>query len=484
MRHECAERAQAEGPALIVTYGNTTRKRRPLDKEVLVFGRGAGCDVPLISPQVASVHCVLVRLRDGWHLRDSSGHLGTRVNGQAVHDAWLCDGDHLQIGPFTFRLALPQAAADTAPADIEGAAAGGERDRLQASRRNLVRLARAYRERLLRLMARQPRPAAGENSELLAERDDLEAQWRRLEEAQQEVDNRRQALSREEGALKERARKLEQDLLQRQQEAEKLIEQAWADFRKRCAEAPPAPVPARAAPAAPAAPVAAVASDNGEAGRQLERRRAELDHYAAHLRRWEQALHSTPDAGAPPDDVVLTALEEDLAKTQTILRERDDQVQLLRKELANQAERSMSRHQVVVEQVGALQQRLKDREGEIERLSVLLDEQRVPEHLEHSGGYERELAQFRQELEQRRQQLEQDALQVRTRQTEILELARETELELSRERATLSRERAQLNRMREELRIEEDRLRRKTNLPGNQKLKDLMQEAQTNGREE
>jgi pSer/pThr/pTyr-binding forkhead associated (FHA) protein len=490
MRHDCAERAKAEGPALIVTYGNTTRKRRPLDKEVLIFGRAPGCDVPLISPQVASVHCTLVRLREGWHLRDTSGHLGTRVNGQAVHDAWLCDGDHLQIGPFTFRLALPQTAADTAPAGIEGAAAIGERDRLQASRRNLVRLARAYRERLLRLQARQPRPAPGENSELRAERDDLEEQWRRLEEALQEVDNRRQALGREEGALKERARKQEQELLQRQQEAEKKLEQAqnkvqetekqiekaWADFRKRCASTPPAPAPAPA-------PVAVLAKDDSEAIRRLEKRRAELDHYAAHLRRQEQALRDTASA-VRPSQSVATGLEADLAKARDNLQERDDQLQLLRKELAIQAERSMSRHQVVVEQVGALQQRLKEREDEIERLSVMLDEKRTPEHLEHSGGYERELAQFRQELEERRQQLEQDALQVRTRQTEIMELARETELDMSRERAVLARERAQLTRMREELRIEEERLRRRTGPPAHQKLKDLVQGAQTNGHEE
>src|SRR5947207_1751251 len=57
-------------PSLIVTYGNTTRKVRPLDREVLVLGRAGICDVNLVSPEIANIHCVIVHVQKGWRVRD------------------------------------------------------------------------------------------------------------------------------------------------------------------------------------------------------------------------------------------------------------------------------------------------------------------------------------------------------------------------------------------------------------------------------
>src|SRR5437762_4913208 len=73
MRKKVEETIQPWQPALIVTYGNTTRKSRPLDRDVLVVGRAPGCDLGLVSPEVAPVHCLIVRLADGWHIRDCTG---------------------------------------------------------------------------------------------------------------------------------------------------------------------------------------------------------------------------------------------------------------------------------------------------------------------------------------------------------------------------------------------------------------------------
>ena len=93
-------------PALIVTHGSTKKKRRPLAKDLIVLGRGPGCDIGLVSPEVANVHCILTRQPTGWTIRDCSGR-ATRVNGHTITEAPLRDGDSIQIGTFSFEAYLP-----------------------------------------------------------------------------------------------------------------------------------------------------------------------------------------------------------------------------------------------------------------------------------------------------------------------------------------------------------------------------------------
>lgn len=111
MRKEREDKLEPGQPTLVVTYGNTTRKHRPLERDVTVLGRAPGCDIGLESPEVAPVHCLIVRVTDGWRLRDCSGRLGTRLNGRAARDELLHDEDVLQVGSFSFKLHLPAAPA-------------------------------------------------------------------------------------------------------------------------------------------------------------------------------------------------------------------------------------------------------------------------------------------------------------------------------------------------------------------------------------
>ncbi|MFM7151201.1 MAG: FHA domain-containing protein, partial [Gemmataceae bacterium] len=69
----CEEALDKDKPGLVVMYGNSKKKYRPLDRDILVLGRGASCDLGLVSPDVAPVHCVIVRQPQGWVLRDCSG---------------------------------------------------------------------------------------------------------------------------------------------------------------------------------------------------------------------------------------------------------------------------------------------------------------------------------------------------------------------------------------------------------------------------
>jgi pSer/pThr/pTyr-binding forkhead associated (FHA) protein len=283
MRKNVEETVQPGQPALIVTYGNATRKCRPLDRDVLVVGRAQGCDLGLISPEVAPIHCVIVRLADGWHIRDCTGRGATRVNGRAVQEEALRDGDTLQIGTFSFTARLPSECTTPVPpahVTVPAPGPGAEPtavDHLQRSRRKLARLALALRRRLRQtegdgLAARQ-QELEQQAEALWAFKRDYENRMVRLEEAEREACATR-------SALQQRLEEAERELAERRAEAE---------ARAACeptTNTPPAPEPTPDAEAL------------REAARRLEVRGRELDCYAAYLRRCGLTLQA-PEQGEP-----------------------------------------------------------------------------------------------------------------------------------------------------------------------------------------
>src|SRR5262245_4613752 len=114
MRKEQEDRIDPATPALIVLYGATRRKFRPLEGDLVVLGRAPGCDIGLVSPEVAPVHCVLARRPEGWRIRDCSGR-ATLVNGKHIHDEPLRSGDIIQVGTFSFEAQLPAEAPEPGP---------------------------------------------------------------------------------------------------------------------------------------------------------------------------------------------------------------------------------------------------------------------------------------------------------------------------------------------------------------------------------
>lgn len=230
-------------PALIVTYGNTSRKRRPLDKPLLVLGRMQGCDLALMSPDVAPVHCVIVRLATGWRIRDCSGHLGTRVNGKAVTDEALADEDHLQIGPFNFKVHLPPQPKKPEPAPVPAApsASGPDGDasgieQQKQSRSNLIRLALSYRAQAQNALRRQDELQAQHDrraGELAADKADLDRGWQQLEEASAELQGRERHAEQAEKALREKAALAEQETRRQRAAAAELTRNREALARDR-----------------------------------------------------------------------------------------------------------------------------------------------------------------------------------------------------------------------------------------------------------
>jgi pSer/pThr/pTyr-binding forkhead associated (FHA) protein len=199
MSKDHEDRIDPRKPGLIVRYGSTKRKFRPLEADLIVLGRAPGCDIGLVSPEVAPVHCILVRVAEGWRVRDCSGR-GTRVNGKSIRDEPLRNGDAIQVGTFSFEAQLPPgAAAPSAMAPL--AEIAPDTERLQQSRRRLAELALGLRRRL--------REQAGDRAESARQQADLEQLERRLRKAHEEQMARQTKLAAEQKELTRRSEELD-----------------------------------------------------------------------------------------------------------------------------------------------------------------------------------------------------------------------------------------------------------------------------------
>jgi hypothetical protein len=157
MRNLSDDRPDPARPTLVVTYGNTPRKYRCLERDIVVIGRAPGCEIALASTEVAPIHCVLARGPNGWRVRDCSGRGATRVNGAAVADSPLRNGDTLQVGSFCFEAHLPPAAAAAimppgesaipVATPAEPAPTADEKRRLEQRAQELTRFAEQLRRR-------------------------------------------------------------------------------------------------------------------------------------------------------------------------------------------------------------------------------------------------------------------------------------------------------------------------------------------------
>src|SRR5262245_53576482 len=85
-------------PVLIVLHGQTTKKYRPLTREVMLLGSSTCCEIGLDSAAVLPVHCIITRTEDGYYVRNCAPRGSTRLNGEGVSEAPLRDGDVLQAG--------------------------------------------------------------------------------------------------------------------------------------------------------------------------------------------------------------------------------------------------------------------------------------------------------------------------------------------------------------------------------------------------
>ncbi len=307
MRREPPDKFDPQQPALIVTYGNTKRKHRPLDREVLLLGRAAGCDLGLVAPEIAPVHCVIVRLAQGWRIRDCSGRPGTCLNGRPIHDEALRDGDIIQVGSFSFQAHLPRTAlrAVVEPVPAQGAApvspsAVAERKHLERSRRNLARHALRLRRALV------------EGAEARHELDRRAADLDRLE-------GRLRAQAREQEGRAARFREDKAAIAEERAELGRLAEDLRRQERKPAAAARPAEVEAE---------LAELRRELGERDWQVQELSLELD----------EARREAKGQPAPEDfEADLAQYRQELQRDRDLLEEEVRAFQKRRAELEEAA---------------------------------------------------------------------------------------------------------------------------------------------------
>jgi hypothetical protein len=469
----------SSGPALVVTYGNTTNKVRPLDRDVFILGRAAGCDLKLTSPDVAPIHCLVVRTADGWRLRDCTGR-GTRVNGKGVHDEALNDGDVFQVGAFSFQAHLPASAAHrpaagpsrtpppratplpaavpvkaapmAIPLNAEEIAANSPKSRrLERSRRRFAELALALRRRLRESREAEDRLARfkttlDQQAESLRQRQrDYEGRMAKLEEGERDLAEDRAALEKDQEALRERQERVDKELTRREAESEGRLHSAWQECQARiaAAEAEKANQPPEAAPlAAPA---------TGENAAELVRRRQELDHYAGHLREERRKLDE--EARRLAEEAARLRKEEELRSKP--LPERPASAQP-----SGMHSRSLPAVKNLRGELEKLRQEIENRDVALHEMRRALQEAQEAASREVPPSLEAELVRLHLEIERERKALDEQVRQMQMRSSELEEAVREAELQMSRERAQLGRERSELNRIRDELRTEKEQLQR------------------------
>jgi hypothetical protein len=220
--------------ALIVTYGNTTRRFRPLEGDLVVLGRAPLCDIALVSPEVAPIHCIFQRRSDGWYIRDCcGGRHATRLNGQVVHQAKLHDTDVLQVGTFSFEMRLPS----PHPTFDVGKESGAEErlmariKLLQRSRRNLVRLALRLRGK-----ARQAPSLPPTFAELERQAETLRSLQRDYQALVKEYERRLNQLEQAERELCDARVAFEHECMERRIRIEKTEHEVTRNLRERLAD--------------------------------------------------------------------------------------------------------------------------------------------------------------------------------------------------------------------------------------------------------
>lgn len=75
-----------------------------LDKPAVIVGSGDNCNIRVADMGLVARHCQILKMENGFVLRDMSGEVGTFVNGKKVKEHLLADRDLIQLGKerFTF----------------------------------------------------------------------------------------------------------------------------------------------------------------------------------------------------------------------------------------------------------------------------------------------------------------------------------------------------------------------------------------------
>jgi len=96
-----------------------------LDKPAVIVGSGENCNIRVADMGLVARHCQILKMENGFVLRDMSGEVGTFVNGKKVKEHLLSDRDLIQLGKerFTFSLSEGENTARVAVSVAPGTSA-------------------------------------------------------------------------------------------------------------------------------------------------------------------------------------------------------------------------------------------------------------------------------------------------------------------------------------------------------------------------
>jgi len=95
-----------------------------LDKAAVIVGSGDNCNIRVPDAGLVARHCQILKMENGFVLRDMSGEVGTFVNGKKVKEHLLSDRDLIQVGKerFTFSISEGENTARVAVSVAPGTA--------------------------------------------------------------------------------------------------------------------------------------------------------------------------------------------------------------------------------------------------------------------------------------------------------------------------------------------------------------------------
>ncbi len=83
---------------LVILEGPDAGSRMPLEKDSIVIGKSPASDLCLADSAISRSHCELLRVHEGYMIRDVGSTNGTQVDGIRVKEAFLRPGARIQIG--------------------------------------------------------------------------------------------------------------------------------------------------------------------------------------------------------------------------------------------------------------------------------------------------------------------------------------------------------------------------------------------------
>ena len=105
-------------PARLVPIQSGLIRPIPLERPVLLVGRHLDCDANVPHARVSRRHCCVAQVAERLILRDLGSRNGVRINGVAIDEAALVDGDEVAIGPVLFRFEASAGAGDDVHAQV------------------------------------------------------------------------------------------------------------------------------------------------------------------------------------------------------------------------------------------------------------------------------------------------------------------------------------------------------------------------------